>query len=119
MLLGGWWYATKEALALTYIPDETLPFIPPDIIRNKRADCRVDLELIRALGREMLGDIAGANLAHDKSLPPHLVEWLLLPSSGSAIEDYKTFKREVLPNSFGPPTFVNMQLDVNQLYKEN
>lgn len=119
MLLGGWWYSAKVGERLSYIPEETLNCIPPDILRNKRADARVDLELIKSVGREILGDASGAKLAFDKSLPPDLVEWLQLPSSGSAFEDYKTFKREVLPNAFGPPKFVNMQLDADQLYKEN
>ena len=119
MLLGGWWYSTQVGQHLTYLPEATLNCIPPDILRSKRADARVDLELIKSIGREILGDAGGAHLALDKSLPPDLVEWLQLPSSGSAFEDYKTFKREILPNAFGPPKFVNMQLDADQLYKEN
>lgn len=118
MLLGGWWYSTKVGQVLSYIPEQTLNCIPPDILRNKRADARVDLELIKSIGREILGDANGAHLALDTGLPPDLVEWLQLPCSGSAFEDYKTFKREVLPNAFGPPKFVNMQLDADQLYKE-
>lgn len=119
MLLGGWWYSTKIGQHLSYIPEETLHCIPPDVLRNKRADARVDLELIKSIGREILGDASGAHLALEKSLPPDLVEWLQLPSTGSAFEDYKTFKREVLPSAFGPAKFVNMQLDADQLYKEN
>ncbi|MBS1953152.1 MAG: hypothetical protein JST89_03145 [Cyanobacteria bacterium SZAS-4] len=118
MLLGGWWYSTKAGQVLSYIPEETLKCIPPDILRNKRADARVDLELIKSVGREILGDASGAHLTFGKSLPPDLVDWLQLPSSGSAFEDYKTFKREVLPSAFGPPKFVNMQLDADLLYKE-
>ncbi len=119
MLLGGWWYATKIGERLLAVPDRSLTFIPPDILRNKRADVRADLELIKSIGRETLGDAVGAHLVHDKSLPPGLVEWLLMPSSGRAADDYTTFKREVLPNAFGKPKFVSMHLDTNQLYKEN
>jgi hypothetical protein len=119
MLLGGWWYAAKLGRRLTAVPDRSLNYIPPDVLRNKIADVRTDLELIKSVGREILGDATGASLAYEKDLPPDLVEWLLLPSTGRAAEDYRTFKREVLPNAFGSPKFVNMQLDADLLYKEN
>jgi hypothetical protein len=119
MLLGGWWYATKLGRRITALPDRSLNYIPPDVLRSRIADVRTDLELIKSVGREMLGDITGASLAFDKDLPPDLVEWLLLPSTGRAAEDYRTFKREVLPNAFGSPKFVNMHLDAELLYKEN
>ncbi|HEY9734412.1 MAG TPA: hypothetical protein V6C89_21055 [Drouetiella sp.] len=118
MLLGGWWYATKSEQPLSFLPEEALPSIPPDVLRNKRTDPRVDLELIKTIGRELLGDPSGAHLALDKSLPPDLVHWLQLPSSGNPVEEYKTFKRDILVGAFGSPKFVDMRLDANELYKE-
>jgi len=118
MLLGGWWYATKAGEPLAFLPEDAVPSVPPDVLRTKRADHRTDLELIRSIGRQLLGDATGASLTFDKSLPPTLVEWLQLPSSGSAIEDYKTLKREILTDAFGPPRFVNWKLDADTIYKE-
>lgn len=119
MLLGGWWYSMKAGELLSFLPEESLPSIPPDVLRTRRSDYRTDLELIRTMGRQLLGDATGARLAHDTSLPPALVKWLQLPSSGSALEDYKTLKREILPDAFGPPRFVNWKLDADTVYKEN
>lgn len=117
MLLGGWWYSTKVGERLLAVPDRSLNFIPPDILRNKRASVRADLELIKSVGREILGEPSDS-LVLQKSLPSILVNFLLMPSSGKAADDYLTFKREVLPQAFGPPKFVTMHLDINQLYKE-
>jgi hypothetical protein len=119
MLLGGWWYATKEGQALTAVPDRSLGFIPPDIIADKRANARADLELIRLTGRELLGDASGFHLTFDSAAPPALVDWLQLPSAGSAVEDYQTFKHRVLPKCFGAPRFIDMKLEGKDIYKEN
>lgn len=118
MLLGGWWYAARQGEKLEYIPEEMLPVVPPDVLRSKRADSRTDLDSIKSIARTLMGHRTGAHLASDKSLPPELVNWLETPSAGSALEDYKSFKQEILPSAFGQPRFVEMHLDANELYKE-
>jgi len=118
MPLGGWWYAAAVDKELLAVPDKTLPFIPPDVLRNKRADTRVDLELIKSIGRALLGDAVGAHLVLDKSFPPKLIQWLRLPSSGCAADDYRDWKYEVLENCFGRPRFLKLPLDSEVLYKE-
>jgi hypothetical protein len=118
MLLGGWWYAAQIGGKLSALPDRSLGFIPPDIIRNRRADARADLELIKSVGRAVLGDADGAHLSFDKELPCELVRWLQLPSSGRAVSDYAAWKRQVLPAAFGRSRFVSLKLDSLELYKE-
>jgi hypothetical protein len=118
MLLGGWWYAAPIGAKLSALPDRSLRFVPPDIIRDKRADIRADLELIKSVGRAVLGDACGAQLPFDKELPSELVRWLQLPSSGQATVDYASWKYQVLPASFGRPRFVSLNLDSLELYKE-
>jgi hypothetical protein len=119
MLLGGWWYATAFETRMIAVPERSLRFIPPDIIDSKRADTRSNLELIKSVGRELLGDALGVHLQLDEDLPQNMVNWLMLPSSGSAIEDYNSWKHYVLEDAFGSPKFVAMNLDSTQLYKEN
>jgi hypothetical protein len=118
MLLGGWWYAAPIGAELVALNDQSLAVIPEDIVRARRADGRADLESIKAVGRELLGDLAGASLLLDESLPRVLAEWLYLPSSGSATRDYADWKYEVLESAFGQPSFVNWNLDRKALYKE-
>lgn len=118
MLLGGWWYAARQGDQMACLPTRTAELAPPDVIRLKTADARVDLDLIRALGRELLGDINCARLALNKSLPQPLVDWLCLPSSGNANEDYAELRNEILPACFGAPRFVPLNLERKDLYKE-
>jgi hypothetical protein len=118
MLLGGWWYSVESGERLSIVPDRSVEFIPPDIIRNKRADIRIDLELIKSVGRELLGDVGGEHLILDESIPEVLVEWLRLPSSGFAANDYAAWKYGILPETFGRPKFVDLKLDRSELYKE-
>lgn len=119
MLLGGWWYSTEVGAQLHAVPERSLQFIPPDILMNRRADTRSDLELIKSIGRELLGDPLGAQLQFDTTLPNSLVQALLLPSYGSATDDYLSWKYDVLPCSFGPPKFMKLELESADLYKEN
>lgn len=119
MLLGGFWYATPIGTQLKAIPDKCLQFIPPDILSCKQADTRSDLELVKALGRELLGDATGAHLRHNTKLPEALTEWLTLPSDGRATADYTEWKHRVLRASFGAPKFFRMNLTHSDLYKED
>lgn len=119
MLLGGWWYAAPVGSKLSALPHSSLRLIPDDIVCQKQADCRADLELIKAVGRSLLGGVSGAQLLFDSALPPALAHWLNLPSSGRAIADYADFKHQVLPASFGRPRFIKCDLNAEQLYKEN
>ncbi|MCA9802258.1 MAG: hypothetical protein KC777_09740 [Cyanobacteria bacterium HKST-UBA02] len=119
MLLGGWWYSAPLKERLLALPSRCLDFAPPDIVARKRADIRLDLESIKATGRELLGDRSGARLQFESDeIPEALRAWLLCPTTGRAESDYFTFKHEVLTESFGAPRFVKMSLDSQALYRE-
>jgi len=118
MLLGGWWYATPVGDKLKAIPDRSRNFIPPDIIMNRQADLRADLELIKTIGREILGDQIGISLKFEATLPERLVSWLLMPSNQRSVDEYKTWKYEVLEECFGKAQFIPMNLESKDLYKE-
>lgn len=115
-LLGGWWYAAAPGAQLTALPMRTAGLAPSDVIRNQKADGRVDLELIRAIGRELLGDPGGSTLITDASVPRPLSDWLRLPSSGKPRADYKAFDDDVLPKSFGPRRFVKWNITPTDIY---
>ena len=119
MLLGGWWYACPVGRTMTALPSSSLKFIPENIVREKKASVCSDLELIKAIGRTVLGDPVGAKLQFDDSIPSRITECLRMPSIGRAIEDYKDWKYEVLENCFGRPTFIEMCLTSKDIYKEN
>lgn len=114
-LLGGWWYARVAGEKINALPARTINLAPPDVIRNKRADGRVDLELIRQTGREMLGDASGARLKTDAKIPAAMRRWFSGATSGSAVTDYELWKN-VLEMDFGAPRFVRLDVEPAQIY---
>ncbi len=124
MLLGGWWYSSTAGEQLYALPDRTIEVVPSYILESRRADARCDLELIKALGRELLS-VSSCDTTFGISSPgaetkelEYLSEWLTLPSSSAALEEYSIWKTEVLRAVFGPPKFFELNLDHEQLYKE-
>lgn len=116
MLLGGWWYAQKTGARLKAFPPRTMRFAPPDVIRKKQADARVDLELIRATARELFNDPNGARLRKNKKIPAAFANWLNGATSGEAVFDYKLWKY-ALEMSFGKPQFIKLAVEANAIYK--
>jgi hypothetical protein len=111
--LGGWWYAAKSGSRLEMLPDETFALLPRSMAADKRADIRLDLESVRAIGRAALGDPTGLSLVGRPDLPKSMADYLRLPSSGSAVDDYRAWG-QVLKDSFGPRRFV--ELSISDVY---
>ncbi len=115
-LLGGWWYAVRQGERMRAAPAATVQHAPFDVMDRRRGDIRTDLELIRALGRELLGDAPGARLAREKAAPQPMLDWLRLPAGGSALRDYQIWMNRVLKDSFGKRRFVKLDVSAEDLY---
>lgn len=115
LLLGGWWWAAPVGAKLTALPSRTHRFTPPDILRNKQADTRVDLTLNRIMGRDLAGDITGLNMSPD--LPVPMKNYFRFPTTGSAKADYKALDK-VLHDSFGARRFVKMEVTKNDIFNK-
>ncbi len=107
-LLGGWWYTVPFGEKMSALPTRTLALIPEDTKTGKAGDKRTDLDLIRALGRELLGKGSKA--------PAPMVDWLESKTSGDGIYDYGLWKDEVLIASFGERKFTPMNLRPDDIY---
>jgi hypothetical protein len=107
-VLGGWWYAAPSGARLAALPARSAGIASADIIRAKTADPRLDLDLIRALGRNLLGDAP--------SVPPPLETWLALASNGSARADYTQWQ-QVLTDAFGARRFTPMNVRPDDVYR--
>jgi hypothetical protein len=114
-LLGGWWYSVARGERLVAVPKRTLNLLPPKVLTTKKASRRTDLELIRAIFRELVGDKIGIGTL--AGIPESMVEWGRFPSSGSAKDDYK-YWMEVLKKAFGKRTFTKLNVTAEQIYKE-
>jgi hypothetical protein len=115
-LFGGWWFATSLGAPMKAASQRVMLCAPPAVLQKKVGDTRTDMEMIQALGRELLGDPTGVRLANDSSVPRALVDWLQLSTHQSAVATYKDWQSRVLIEAFGPRKFVQMDLTHDMLY---
>jgi hypothetical protein len=117
-LLGGWWYTVPLGNRMARVqPARTLVYAPYSILKAKLADIKIDLELVRLIGRELLGDESGVKLTHNHTIPKAMVEWLRSSSSGDAIADYARWP-EILQSSFGDRRFIKLPVNSNDIYNK-
>jgi len=116
-VLGGWWYAARSGERMAAAPARTLEWAPHDLLDTRQADVRTDLELVRAIGRELLGDIRGMRLARESGARAAMIDWLRLPASNDPIEEYRTWRTQVLHDSFGARRFAVMPLTQSDIYQ--
>ena len=115
-LLGGWWFTVGLGENLLAAPQRMVLAAPPDVLQKKVGDGRTDMEMIKALGRELLGDATCLRLANDSSVPAALVNWLQLSKHQSAVDTYRDWQERVLIDAFGARKFVEMDLTHEMLY---
>ena len=115
-LLGGWWYAGEKGKKLQALPGVAVEFAPDEVLDAEVSDPKIDLELLHATARQMLGDINGSKLLMNKNIPTILVTWLRALSKGDAFEEYKIWHTKTVIDAFGPRRFVEMKLTADDLY---
>lgn len=116
-VMGGWWYAAKAGAALKGLPSNVTDYVPRDALKDGITDFKIDRTLIRLIGRELLGDKSGVRLLHNSHVPRPMADWLTLPGSGNAIDDFVTWREKILIDSFGPRKFVEMAVGPNDIYQ--
>ena len=116
VLLGGWWYANRAGGRIFALPNRTINVAPADVLRNKRVDARIDLELIRQTGRELLGENGSAPIKTNEKIPAAMARWFNGATSGSAVADYKLWKN-VLEMDFGASRFIRLDVEPSQIYE--
>ncbi|WP_434715668.1 hypothetical protein [Paraburkholderia sp. A3RO-2L] len=115
-LLGGWWFAAGRGTSLKAASQRMVRCAPPDVLQKKVGDSRTDMEMIKALGRELLGDPTGVRLAKSSTVPQAIVTWLQLSTHQSAVATYKDWQDRVLIEAFGERKFVQMDVTHEMLY---
>lgn len=117
VLMGGWWYAAKENTALKGLPDFAVKLAPRDVLADGLASRRVDLELIRMAGRDLLGDPTGSLILRDPSVKKPMAQWLTNVTSGDAIKDFKKWSGDILTESFGARRFIKLDVPFSDVYQ--
>lgn len=116
-LIGGWWFAHNVGESLVALNKESLSVCPMNILNSKKAGHMLDLELIKLLGRQLLGDSSGVYLSKDKSIPEPIVQFLRDGAGDNAIKEYEAW-HNVLIKSYGKRSFTEMKLTEHNLYSK-
>jgi hypothetical protein len=114
-LLGGWWYSCKKGDKLLAVPTDSYNLFPPTMRKTRVADHSLDKELLRALGRELLGDRAGTRLSINEAAPLPLINWLRCATSQPATKEYSLWDK-VLEESYGKKKFMHMDISPESIY---
>lgn len=116
-VVGGWWYAHRLGTRIRALPPRTMGLVGAGLGKAPIADAVLPGELVRATGRELLGDINGSRLLLDKDIPDRIVSWLRGPATPSAYSEFTDWVDKVLPAVFGPKRpFIEMPLTERDLY---
>lgn len=108
-LFGGWWYATGFGETVDLLPSRTFRLAPRELREEKLAGGLVDRVMVRETAFEIMrGTIP----------PPTMLDFLRMPPYGSALDDYKTWREHVLPESFGDARFVKLDVDARAVFGE-
>jgi len=106
-ILGGWWYAMPMNSPIKIVPKRTFTLIPNRVKVSKLADGWTDLECIRDIGRECLG-----NNIDTKIVP--LLNWLKVPSDKLAILDYEDWQK-IVEKCFGKRKFIKTEISEDEI----
>jgi hypothetical protein len=115
-LLGGWWYTVNTNQKMLGISKSLYDVLPPRIKEDKLGNITTDLESIRLIGKQLLGEKNGCKIKYNKNLPQPIVNWLLMGSSENAFVEYSKWNT-VLTNAYGKRKFIDMGLSSEILYK--
>lgn len=107
-LLGGWWYAAPTNKPLTAVPPYSHRLMTNLERERKTAAHRLDLQCIREIGLELVGDAI-------TDLPKPYREFLRLPAPASPIKDYEAWAK-VLTDSYGARRFVKLDVTPSAVY---
>jgi hypothetical protein len=117
VLIGGWWYSVEWDKSMVGVPGKIYDVLPTKIKSDKKGDCLADLEAVKLIGRELLGDKNGNKLYLDKDIPEPISNFLRLPAESNAVEEYRTWG-QVLKAGFGPRRFIELKINRDEFYKQ-
>ena len=91
--------------------------MPPNVKDKKLGSILTDLESIRLVGRELLGDRNGTKLGEMGTAPSAMIDWVRGVASNTALNDYNKWG-DILDLSFGRRRFVDMNFSKEEIYSK-
>jgi len=114
-LLGGWGYSMQQKKKMLGVPNEIFNLMPPIVKQNKLAHIVTDLEAIKHIGNQLIGNPSRYDLKISNAIETYYKNWLLVGASGSAYYEYGSWMSYL--KSHGERKFVETKLTANDIYK--
>jgi len=112
LLLGGWWYATSIGNTIEHVSKHTYDLMRTKLVLEKKATYPIDTELIKSVGRELMGDYMSKK-RYPELVP--MIDWLLIPANQDPYKQFESWG-EVLTETFGPRKFVELKTNNKEIY---
>lgn len=109
-LLGGWWYTTKEEEKMIGISKDIFQLLSISAKADKKSETLTDLESVKLLGRQLLGEANCRKLSLDASVPEPFRAFLINASGENPYEEFSRWDH-VLKASYGERRFVTMKIE--------
>lgn len=109
LLIGGWWYTTKEDERMIGTTKDIFSIMSVSSKESKKSSSLTDLESVKLLGRQLLGETNCRKLSLDNSIPKPFIIFL---TGGSCNNSYEEFTKwdKALEDSYGKRKFINMEI---------
>ena len=104
-------YKTAMGVRPTVVPKRTFDVANWLKVKSEVADSRIDLSLIRQTALDLLRDRGGARLRSNTEIPKRITDWILSPSTKSAITDYQNWEA-----ALGERKFANYGKTAKSIY---
>lgn len=115
LLLGGWWYATKEGEKMIGTTKDVFALMPVSAKESKKSSAVTDLESVKLLGRQLLGEPNCRKLSLNSAIPKPFVSFLTGGSGRSAYDEFAKWDK-ALDSSYGRRKFIRMEM--KNIYKK-
>jgi hypothetical protein len=117
-LLGGWWYCRPLGQQLIGLPGSLINFMPAVINSGGITQASSDLNLLRVLSLQLLGNRAGCGYFSAKDVPEPMLNWLQQPNAQDAFAQYAQWKDGIRPKIFTDKNgLIPMGVVSQQVYK--
>jgi len=115
LLLGGWWYTTREDEKMLGTTKDIFSVMSASSKESKKSSTVTDLESVKLLGRQLLGEANSRKLSLNRSMPKPFVDFLTGGSGKSAYDEFVKWDK-ALDASYGRRKFIRME--IKNIYKK-
>lgn len=116
---GGWWYTTKTGQPMLGTSKDIFEVMPVSAKSTKTSSIVTDIESVKLLGRQLLGDQNCRTLAMSNLAPAAFIDFLVSGSDNDPLKEMTKWDN-ALESAYGKRHFIAWEVTKEQIYsKEN